>query len=76
MAQEIPNIRDTLINPQQYLLCKDYLNFRHFFRHAYGYQLRWQELRLKLLMMPEIFEQLSQRLDEVFRQLMSKETEP
>jgi predicted nucleotidyltransferase len=76
MAENIPQVRTALINPQQYLIFKDYLNFRHFFRHAYGYKLRWQEIRLKLVMMPESFEQLSQRLDEVFQELMVKETEP
>jgi predicted nucleotidyltransferase len=59
MAENIPQVRTALINPQQYLIFKDYLNFCHFFRHAYGYKLRWQEIRLKLVMMPENFEQLS-----------------
>jgi hypothetical protein len=26
---------------------KDYLDFRHFFRHAYGYTLEWSQLRWK-----------------------------
>jgi hypothetical protein len=26
---------------------KEYLDFRHFFRHAYGYTLEWNQLRWK-----------------------------
>ncbi len=74
MAQDIANVRTALIEPQQYLILKDYLNFSHFFRHAYGYQLRWQELHLKLVMMPEAFEKLRQSIDNLFQELLKKES--
>ena len=73
MAQDIPNERRALIKPQQYMVLKDYLSFRHFFRHAYGYQLRWQELRFKLLIIPETFEQLSQSISDLFQELTEED---
>lgn len=73
MAQDLPKIRTALIESQQYIILKDYLNFRHFFRHAYGYQLRWQELRLKLVMMPETLEKLRQKIEALFQDMMERE---
>jgi len=50
---------------------RDYLNFRHFFRHAYGYELNWNEMHLKLIIMPETIEMLRQQLMSLFDELAS-----
>ena len=44
MAQELPGIRPAILNEALWLSLQDYLAFRHFFRHAYGYTLDWAKL--------------------------------
>jgi predicted nucleotidyltransferase/exonuclease VII small subunit len=45
MARELPAIRPAILNEALWLRLQDYLTFRHFFRHAYGYTLDWAKLR-------------------------------
>jgi predicted nucleotidyltransferase len=45
MARELPGIRPAVLNEALWLRLQDYLAFRHFFRHAYGYTLEWAKLR-------------------------------
>ncbi len=48
---------------------KDYLDFRHFFRHAYGYTLEWSHLRWKAEHLADTFAMLSDQLHAFFRGL-------
>jgi hypothetical protein len=41
---------------------KDYLDFRHFFRHAYGHTLLWSKMRWKAESMSEILTMLRDQL--------------
>jgi predicted nucleotidyltransferase len=45
MAQERPGVRPAVLPEALWLRLQDYLAFRHFFRHAYGYTLEWAKLR-------------------------------
>jgi hypothetical protein len=45
MARELPGIRLAVLNEALWFRLQDYLVFRHFFRHAYGYTLEWAKLR-------------------------------
>ena len=40
MASENEN-RDEVINEELYLKLREYATFRHFYRHAYSFQLNW-----------------------------------
>jgi predicted nucleotidyltransferase len=73
MSSDISNVRKAVINPQQYQILKEYLGFRHFFRHAYGYQLRWAEIRLKLMIMPENFAELKINIEELLTSLIKSQ---
>lgn len=42
-----------------------YLRFRHLFRHTYGYELVWEELRPLVEMMPEVLEELRRSIDDL-----------
>ena len=44
MAQVLPGVRPAILNEALWLSLQDYLAFRHFFRHAYGYTLDWAKL--------------------------------
>jgi predicted nucleotidyltransferase len=45
MAHALPGVRPAVFNAALWLRLQDYLAFRHFFRHAYGYTLEWSKLR-------------------------------
>lgn len=45
---------------------KDYLDFRHFFRHAYGYTLEWNQLRWKAEMLSDTLTMLRDQLHVFF----------
>lgn len=44
MASE-NNKRDEIIDEQLYLKLREYATFRHFYRHAYSFQLNWEKMQ-------------------------------
>jgi predicted nucleotidyltransferase len=64
MARELPGIRPAVLNEALWLRLQDYLAFRHFFRHAYGYTLEWAKLR-------PLVADMSATLTDVHGQLMA-----
>ena len=44
MASE-NGIRNEVINEKLYLKLREYATFRHFYRHAYSFQLNWQKMK-------------------------------
>jgi hypothetical protein len=48
---------------------KDYLDFRHFFRHAYGYTLEWSQLRWKAERLSTTLAMLGEQLRLFFERL-------
>jgi predicted nucleotidyltransferase len=48
---------------------KEYLEFRHFFRHAYGYTLAWDQLRWKAESLPDTLNRLGEQLHAFFESL-------
>jgi predicted nucleotidyltransferase len=47
MAEEGAGERPAVIDGPLRARLKEYLGFRHFFRHAYGYTLKWSQMRWK-----------------------------
>jgi predicted nucleotidyltransferase len=45
MARGRPGVRPPVLDEGLWVRLQDYLEFRHFFRHAYGYTLDWAKLR-------------------------------
>ena len=37
--------RNEIINEEMYLKLREYATFRHFYRHAYSFQLNWEKMR-------------------------------
>ena len=50
---------------------KEYLDFRHFFRHAYGYTLEWTQLRWKAELLSATLTILGEQLRLFFERLTS-----
>ncbi|MCZ6679853.1 MAG: nucleotidyltransferase domain-containing protein [Candidatus Poribacteria bacterium] len=55
MEHEVPEHRPAVIDHALALRLHRYLRFRHLFRHTYGYELVWDELRPLAEMLPELF---------------------
>jgi predicted nucleotidyltransferase len=62
MSQALPGVRPAVLNEALWLRLQDYLAFRHFFRHAYGYTLEWPRLRPLVTDMPTTLTELQEQL--------------
>jgi hypothetical protein len=62
MARDLPGIRPAVLNEALWLRLQDYLAFRHFFRHAYGFTLDWVKLRPLVTAMPAILADMQEQL--------------
>jgi predicted nucleotidyltransferase len=62
MAEEQEGIRPTVIEGRLRDRLEEYLKFRHFFRHAYGYTLEWVKIRPLAEMMAGTLEELKAQL--------------
>ena len=68
------NIRKAVINEEIYLLLNEYMKFRHFFRHAYSFQLNWAKMKPLAETLFDIWENLKRQLLS-FISVLEKETE-
>lgn len=62
MARERPGIRPAVLQEALWLRLQDYLAFRHFFRHAYGYTLEWAKLHPLVVGMPATLTDVQEQL--------------
>jgi predicted nucleotidyltransferase len=69
MAREQPGVRPAVLDEALWLRLQEYLAFRHFFRHAYGYTLEWAKLRPLVAGMAETLGNLQERLTTLFAAL-------
>jgi predicted nucleotidyltransferase len=72
IAAEREGTRPAVIDKPLKVLLKEYLEFRHFFRHAYGAELKWVKLRPLTEGMSETFTQLEKQLETFFDYLLGE----
>jgi hypothetical protein len=48
MSQNIPEVRPFLISASTYEILNSLTGFRHFFRHAYGVEIEYEQLKINL----------------------------
>jgi predicted nucleotidyltransferase len=73
MAEERPGVRPAVIDQPLHGWLWEYLKFRHFFRHAYGYDLEWARLRPLAEGMKRTLEMLRQQLMSFLEGLVEEE---
>lgn len=71
MADPQEGKRPAVIDEPLRARLKDYLGFRHFFRHAYGYTLEWSQLRWKVENLSDTLVMLRDQLRAFFEILTS-----
>ncbi len=55
--------RNELINEELYLKLREYATFRHFYRHAYSFQLKWEKMRPLINNIHIIWKEVKQNLE-------------
>lgn len=70
MAQQRPGLRPPIIDEDLWLRLQEYLQFRHFFRHAYAYILEWPKLHPLVSGMSETLMELQVQLERFFDELI------
>ena len=66
MMLEIQGIRPAVVTKELAAVLEDYLEFRHFFRHSYGFDLDWDELKPKAVNLKPTFEKLEIAFQQFF----------
>lgn len=62
MASE-NDVRDNIINEALYLSLREYATFRHFYRHAYSFQLNWEKMQPLVDNIHSIWKEVKQSLE-------------
>ena len=65
----IPNeeIRNEVIKEDLFIELKEYLSFRHLFRHIYGFNLKWEQFSLLCYHLKDLTEKLKHSLIDFFK---------
>jgi hypothetical protein len=66
MTLEIQGIRPAVPSADLAAVLEDYLEFRHFFRHSYSFDLDWDELKPKVENLKSTFDKLEKALQQFF----------
>jgi len=73
MASAREGKRSAVVDEPLRARLKEYLEFRHFFRHAYGYTLEWDQLRWKAESLSDTFNMLREQLRAFFESLIGSD---
>lgn len=63
MSRPAEGTRDAIIGHELLENLKQYLRFRHLFRHIYGFELRWERFRNLALSLPFTLDELTNALE-------------
>jgi hypothetical protein len=66
MSLELQDLRPAVLTAELATALEDYLEFRHFFRHSYGFDLDWDELKPKAEKLKPTFEKLEAAFQQFF----------
>lgn len=75
MSTEIPNIRPAFLSLNTYLILNSLRGFRHFFRHAYGAVIEYDQLKINLDKSLNLIANLESDLNEFIARLSGERIE-
>jgi len=61
--------RKAVISDELHSKLNLYLGFRHFFRHSYAFQFRWEKLKDLVMELPEVYNQFKQEINQFIKSL-------
>jgi len=71
MARPLVGIREAVINQDLLGKLREYLRFRHLFRHIYDFELKWQRFKTLSLSLSDILSELKDSFD-VLKEALDK----
>jgi len=75
MSVEVPGVRPAVLRPKTVEALEPYLGFRHFFRHAYTFEIEWEKLKPLVEQAREVFERARQDIEVFFATQIQKAEE-
>jgi len=63
MKEPLTNIRSPIISEDLFKNLKKYLDYRHLFRHLYGFELKWERIKPLCLTMEEVLNKFIKEID-------------
>ncbi len=73
MTRELQGVRPAVLTKELAAVLEDYLEFRHFFRHSYSYDVDWDELKPKAENLKPVFGKFEAALQQFFVFLQAAE---
>lgn len=67
MAKPFTNVRGYVISKDLFEKLKRYLDFRHLFRHIYGFELRWNSIKSLSQEMESVLERFKREMEVFFK---------
>ncbi len=68
MKSDTPK-RTAVISDELYENLNLYLGFRHFFRHAYAFQFKWEKIKELILELTDVYNQFKEEIDKFIKSL-------
>jgi len=72
MAKSFDKIRSPLISEYLFKKMKEYLKFRHLFRHIYGFELEWDKIEPLVLSMSDVLDDFKENIKKFIDSLEHK----
>jgi hypothetical protein len=69
MQNPVNGIRDNFISEDLAVYLKEYLRFRHLFRHIYGFELKWERIKQLCIGLDAVFSSLKKEMIRFFAEL-------
>jgi uncharacterized protein YutE (UPF0331/DUF86 family) len=73
MTQNIPEIRPSFLSEETYLILNSLRGFRHFFRHAYGTTIEYDQLKINLDKALKLLPNIQQDIENFIQQLIDNQ---
>lgn len=66
MGKPIEGIRDRVISEELINKLKEFLRFRHLFRHIYGFELKWERIKSLCMELEQVTRNLKDEINDFF----------
>jgi len=74
MVKPFANTRSAVISEKLYNKLKEYLKFRHLFRHIYGFELKWERIKPLVFSMSAVLDEFKENIREFTESFSSRRT--
>jgi len=66
MAKPVEGVREEILTDELLQKLKEYLRFRHLFRHIYGFELKWERFKYLCVTMSDVLEGIKESIRNFF----------